>query len=106
MPHPMDYIGLVSEMVETWDAIGALVGKSVDHSLSSMRGRTFPRRFNISQVSEDTQRRICRLAAIDYCCLNFPLPPACQPQNAPPGKQVYCQWVNRGGSRFIEPFVG
>ena len=104
-PHPLDYIGLTSEMVEAWDGIGALVGKSVDHRLSSMRGRTFPRRFNTSLVSEETQRRICRLAALDYCCLNFALPEACQPHAAPPGHQVYCQWVSRGGVRHIEPLI-
>mmetsp|Transcript_25583 Transcript_25583/g.48438 ORF Transcript_25583/g.48438 Transcript_25583/m.48438 type:complete len:422 (+) Transcript_25583:189-1454(+) len=117
LAHPMDYIGETRSMVQAWDAIGALVGKKVEHSLSSMRGRSYPRRFNTSQVSFDAQRRICRLAAIDYCCLNFPLPAACQPTNAPPGQQVYCQWVQRDdvpdprtGSKvsgsFIEPYIG
>ena len=33
-----------------------------------------------------TRRKICQLSAIDYCCLNYPLPEACQ-------DAVSCQWV-------------
>ncbi|KAL3785365.1 hypothetical protein HJC23_011048 [Cyclotella cryptica] len=43
-----------------------------------IEGRSYPRRFNSKLVSKKTQRRICELALIDYCCLNFPLPEVCQ----------------------------
>jgi len=39
-----------------------------------IQGRSYPRRFDKSLVGEGTERRICELALLDYCCLNFPLP--------------------------------
>lgn len=42
-----------------------------------IEGRSYPRRFNVKLVSAETQKRICELALIDYCCLNFPLPEVC-----------------------------
>jgi len=44
-------------------------------------GRSYPRRFNSSMVSVDTQRRICELTLLDYCCLNLPLPEVCVGQH-------------------------
>lgn len=42
-----------------------------------IEGRSYPRRFNSKLVSAETKKRICELALIDYCCLNFPLPEDC-----------------------------
>jgi hypothetical protein len=42
-----------------------------------IEGRSFPRRFDKSLVEKETERRICLLALLDYCCLNFPLPSSC-----------------------------
>lgn len=42
-----------------------------------IEGRSYPRRFDKSLVGKQTERRICELALIDYCCLNFPLPASC-----------------------------
>jgi hypothetical protein len=42
-----------------------------------IRGRSYPRRFNKDLVSEESVRRVCRYAALDYCCLNYELPPEC-----------------------------
>lgn len=42
-----------------------------------IQGRSYPRRFDQSLVGEEAQRRICVLALLDYCCLNFPLPSVC-----------------------------
>ncbi|KAL3827002.1 hypothetical protein ACHAXA_000066 [Cyclostephanos tholiformis] len=41
-------------------------------------GRSYPRRFDSGLVSVETQRRICFLVLIDYCCLNLPLPAVCK----------------------------
>lgn len=112
LPFDMDYLGEVHDMVNSWNGIGALVGQSVDTELSSIRGRTYPRRFNTKDVSDLTLQRVCRLAAIDFCCLNFPLPPACLPANTPPGNQVYCQWIQKkrltkdDSQWFIQPIIG
>ena len=42
-----------------------------------IQGRSYPRRFNKTLVSDLTERRICELVLLDYCCLNFPLPSVC-----------------------------
>lgn len=42
---------------------------------------------NLSAIDTDVQRKICQLSAIDYCCLNFPLPPACEGTLA-------CRWTH------------
>lgn len=44
----------------------------------SLFARSVPRRFNPKLVSIETKRRICQLAAIDYCCLNMMLPAECK----------------------------
>ena len=46
------------------------------------------RRINMTSVSLDARREICQLAAIDYCCLNYALPPECQ-------GTVQCQWIHK-----------
>jgi hypothetical protein len=55
-----------------------------------IEGRSYPRRFNIKLVSAETQRRICELALIDYCCLNFPLPEVCQDSSGT-DKKLFCK---------------
>jgi hypothetical protein len=37
-------------------------------------------------VSNTTKQKICQLTALDYCCLNYPLPVVCQ-------NVVSCQWT-------------
>ena len=32
---------------------------------------------NMSMIDEGTKRQICQLTALDYCCLNYPLPREC-----------------------------
>ncbi len=43
-----------------------------------IEGRSYPRRFNSDLVSVESQRRICELVLLDYCCLNMPLPDVCK----------------------------
>ena len=47
-----------------------------------IQGRSYPRRFNKTLVSDLTERRICELVLLDYCCLNFPLPSVCSPSSS------------------------
>jgi hypothetical protein len=58
-------------------------------------GRSYPRRFNSNMVSVETQRRICELVLIDYCCLNLPLPSVCTGRhyrgaNDDVDRELYC----------------
>lgn len=53
-------------------------GDALPKEIHKVNARSAPRRFNPSLVSLETKRRICRLSAIDYCCLNLELPPECE----------------------------
>lgn len=55
-----------------------LGGGALPDETRKVNARSAPRRFNSSLVSLETKRRICRLSAIDYCCLNLELPPECE----------------------------
>jgi len=67
-----------------------------------IRGRSYPRRFNTSALADVTYQKICRLAAIDFCCLNFPLPPACTLESVAKDERVMCKWVRRSdGQDYI-----
>ena len=67
-------------------------------------GRSYPRRFNSDLVSVETQRRICELVLIDYCCLNLPLPDVCKgrhyrsPDNGDDGamRDLFCILDRKG----------
>jgi hypothetical protein len=67
-----------------WKSIGReLLGANSSLAQSGSKGvviegRSYPRRLNSKLVSEETQRRICELTLLDYCCLNLPLPEVCQ----------------------------
>ena len=63
------YIGQHATFTKTNDA---------KNSGGVIEGRSYPRRFDKSLVSKETERRICLLALLDYCCLNFPLPSSCE----------------------------
>jgi hypothetical protein len=65
-----------------------------------IHGRAYPRRMNVSDVSDDAMQAMCRVYAIDFCCLNYELPPACL--RAPPGRRVLCKWLEKGGERLID----
>ncbi len=48
-------------------------------------------------------RKICRIAMLDYCCLNFELPKACK--HAPRGERVRCKYATRRGRPAIVPVL-
>ena len=63
----------------------------------------YSRRFNVTDVTEDEVRKICRIAMLDYCCLNFELPRACK--HAPRGERVRCKYATRRGRPAIVPIL-
>eukprot|EP00466_Bigelowiella_natans_P012332 jgi/Bigna1/69012/fgenesh1_pg.7_\ len=97
LPFALDYLGNTKTTDSDWQQIGNKLG--VMH-VETIRGRAYPRRMNISYISKGTYEKMCRLAAIDYCCLNFKLPPECT--NA----GVSCRWISKDGSKRIVPEVG
>lgn len=46
------------------------------------------RRIAITSLSLEARRKICQLTAIDYCCLNYELPPEC-------ADLVQCRWIHK-----------
>jgi Sulfotransferase family len=48
-------------------------------------------RLDIASLQDSTIQKICRLFALDYCCLNYKLPEACS--RALSGERVMCDWV-------------
>lgn len=54
-------------------------------------------RIDIESLQDATIQKICRLLALDYCCLNYKLPEACS--RALPGERVMCHWVT-GDNNF------
>ena len=97
-PVGVDVLLNTSRAHEGWVKIGS------EHGIDNMepfmvRGRAYPRRFNVSGVSDATKRKICRLQALDYCCMNFKLPPVCT--NA----GVFCNVTLRNNEPRIVPHL-
>jgi hypothetical protein len=85
-----------------WKSIASRFGvDSATISSALIRGRSYPRRFNTTRVSEESVRRICRYAALDYCCLNFALPPEC----AQGAAGVACELTIGATGKHIVPYV-
>ena len=69
---------------DAWYTIAARHGVNLSEPVNGrtgvFHGRSAPRRVNKKYITDETQRHICHMALIDYCCLNLPLPPICQRQ--------------------------
>mmetsp|Transcript_10546 Transcript_10546/g.22056 ORF Transcript_10546/g.22056 Transcript_10546/m.22056 type:complete len:492 (-) Transcript_10546:177-1652(-) len=85
---------------------GELLGKAKEKATKNTKvkggvieGRSYPRRFDSKLVSVETQRRICRLALLDYCCLNLPLPEVCRGKHHEAGdglSELFCVLDKKG----------
>ena len=95
----LDLLGDVKSVNDDWATIFQ------DYNIPAqevIRGRSFPRRLNISLVSKPTMERLCRFAAPDLCCLNYPLPEVCADAG------VRCKWSHDSHDptrHFISPLV-
>jgi len=52
-----------------------------------MHTRKSSLRLNISMISLPVRQKICQLSALDYCCLNYKLPPECD-------GVISCKWID------------
>mmetsp|Transcript_3603 Transcript_3603/g.7969 ORF Transcript_3603/g.7969 Transcript_3603/m.7969 type:complete len:165 (-) Transcript_3603:382-876(-) len=81
-------------------------GKEGQKNGGVIAGRSYPRRFNSELVSVKTQRRICELALLDYCCLNLPLPDVCKGKHYSAGggasQDLFCILDTKG---HIQPGI-
>lgn len=73
----MDGMYDTMETKEIYDRIAIENGLDLPKS-GAYRVRSSPTQANYTAVGIDTMDRICHLMALDYCCLNFPLPLECQ----------------------------
>jgi len=79
------------------------IEKNLDHTPKVIRGRAYPRRMNVSDVSDEAMQAMCRFYALDFCCLNYELPAACV--HASVGHRVRCRWRREGAESLIETVV-
>ena len=99
-PFPFDRIVLMDTLE---DAIAELARVEAQARPAPLWDHKFPRRFNVTTVTDDEVRKICRIAMLDYCCLNFELPAACK--HAPHGERVRCKYAARRGRPAIVPIL-
>lgn len=66
-----------------------------------IQGRSYPRRLDKSLVGEEAEKRICELALLDYCCLNFPLPFKEGGSNG--NEKLICKMDHEDGRVRIQP---
>ncbi len=97
-PHKFDVIFGTKDMDTAFADLAEKVGSPPPKVI---RGRSYPRRFNSSALSDATMQKICRLAAIDFCCLNFELPEPCRKESIPKGERVMCEWFNPLGQQAL-----
>jgi len=80
---------------------------SGEHDSNVTKARHRQRSFHTGALSNETLQKICRLAAIDFCCLNYKLPPVCQ--EVPLGNQerVLCHHFQNddNGQEQIQPVL-
>ena len=70
-----------------------------------IRGRSYPRRFDTDKLKKTTLQKMCRLSLIDFCCLNYEMPPEClEDDSIAPGLRPRCQWIpieSRENEKYI-----
>jgi hypothetical protein len=85
-PLPMTVLYNASEAERGWRDIADALGVEIpEGGLKVVRNA--PRRFDPSRVANRTKQKICRILALDYCCLNIELPEVCRMRE---GEGVYC----------------
>mmetsp|Transcript_25489 Transcript_25489/g.55154 ORF Transcript_25489/g.55154 Transcript_25489/m.55154 type:complete len:390 (+) Transcript_25489:223-1392(+) len=91
--YTMDAVLDTHNMDEQFQEIADMVNASRPEVLHAYeRGET---RLNTSGVSVKARHKICQLSAIDFCCLNYPLPPECRDTGDLNADAVQCRWISK-----------
>ena len=94
-PFPVTAIYNSTEAEKGWQEIASSKGVTIPDG-EMTHGRKITRRFNVTKVSDDAKRKICRILALDYCCLNIELPDICRGDDGDEdGDAVYCAMQKR-----------
>ena len=92
-PLPVTMLYNATRAEEGWRDIAKMKGVRI-HSNGFAVGRKRTRRFHTELVSKATKRKICRLLALDYCCLNMQLPDDCKGGEGG-DDDVYCAMMEK-----------
>ena len=94
-PFPITTLYNATEAERGWQEIARQKGVTIPSGEMKV-GRKKTRRFNMSLISNRTKRKICRIMALDYCCLNIELPEVCRAGNEDDGDEtVNCAMEKR-----------
>ena len=100
-PLPITRLYNASDAEREWQAIAKSKGVEIDDG-DITHGRKITRRFNVDLVSDETKRKICKMLALDYCCLNIKLPDVCVAHGNDDPNGVYCKMREIDGKVTIE----
>ena len=111
-PFPVTRLYNASVAEGGWQSIASGVGVDIPDG-EMTHGRKITRRVNLGLVGDGTRRRMCRILALDYCCLNIPLPEVCRGKGGggeeeEEEEEVYCSMEPRRGEDMryaLEDFV-
>jgi hypothetical protein len=102
----LDSVVDTHDMDDHWISMAKCVQAPLppEAGLRANPGRTMI--LNVTTIDPATRRKICQLSALDYCCLNYPLPPECMPQHGDDESSlggseeaiVQCRWVMKPGT--------
>lgn len=79
-PFPLDLIYNTTAAESGWREVAKM--KGVTFPAEIKRGRGYPRRLNLSKVTDATKLRICKIFIVDNCCFNLALPHVCADNDA------------------------
>jgi hypothetical protein len=82
----LDAIFDTNHMEMGFEQLAKMVNASYKPTTLHARSRK-DNKLDTNGLSLETKRKICQLSAIDFCCLNYPLPPECQ-------DAVQCRWIS------------
>jgi hypothetical protein len=100
-PIPLTRLYNATDAEKEWQRIAESKGLKIDDG-DITHGRKITRRFNVDLVSDATKRKICKLLALDYCCLNIKLPEVCKSDSNDDPNGVYCKMRETDGKVTIE----
>lgn len=107
-PFPLTALYNSTEADKGWQEIASEKGVKIPDG-EMTHGRKITRRFNVDKVSDATKRKVCRILALDYCCLNIELPRVCrEDRDGEENEAVHCAMEKRNDETMeyaLEPFV-
>merc|ERR1712130_339903 len=86
LPFPFVFIGNTSQLKKDWSTLIKMY--KIESSFKVSRNAVVSSRIDRSEIHSQASKKICQLLALDYCCLNFVLPPECNHSG------VTCEWKN------------